>query len=293
MTTSGSVLVIGEALIDIVEKEGGSVEHVGGSPANVALGLGRLGVEVSLLTQFGADPRGEAIEAHLRDSSVRLLVERAAATSTARARIRRDGSAEYDFDIAWGGFGDVALPSASIVHTGSVAAFLEPGASDVVRLIRSAGAAEVTFDPNIRPDLVGARGEVEARFHEIARLSTVVKLSDEDAEWLFPGKAIDDVLDAVLADGARLAAVTMGAEGAVLATPSGRVRVDPVRVEVVDTIGAGDTFMASLIASVRESGSADLGRDRVAQIGRDAVRAAAVTVSRAGANLPWARELAA
>src|SRR5690606_15013099 len=152
--------VIGEALIDIVERDGGSIEHVGGSPANVALGLGRRGLDATLLTQIGADPRGRAIEAHLAESHVRVVSARGPATSTARARIQPDGSAEYAFDIAWGAFGDAELPSAQLVHTGSIAAFLEPGASDVVRIIREVGAAEVTFDPNIRPDLVGECGDV-------------------------------------------------------------------------------------------------------------------------------------
>ncbi|MFP3421906.1 PfkB family carbohydrate kinase, partial [Bacillus sp. SIMBA_161] len=92
MPAPSSALVIGEALIDIVEASGGASEHVGGSPANVALGLGRRGVDVTLLTQFGADPRGEAIESHLSESRVRTLVERSEATSTARARIQADGS---------------------------------------------------------------------------------------------------------------------------------------------------------------------------------------------------------
>jgi fructokinase len=293
MTTSGSALVIGEALIDIVETSGGASEHVGGSPANVALGLGRRGVDVTLLTQFGADPRGAAIESHLSASRVRTLVERGEATSTARARIQSDGSAEYVFDIRWGVFGEPDLPAASLVHTGSIAAFLEPGAGDVVRLLRETSAPEVTFDPNIRPDLVGERESVVARFHEIARLSTVVKMSDEDAEWLFSGLAPDEVLDLVLADGVRLAALTLGAEGAILASSEHRVRVAPVRVEAVDTIGAGDTFMASLIASVLATGSAGLDREAIDEIGRDAVHSAAITVSRAGADLPWAHELAA
>lgn len=292
MTTRGSVLVIGEALVDIVESTGGASEHAGGSPANVALGLGRRGIDATLLTQFGADPRGAAIEAHLSASRVRTLVERGAATSTARARIQPDGSAEYAFDIRWEAFGEIDLPAATLVHTGSIAAFLEPGGSDVVRLLRETPAPEVTFDPNIRPDLVGEREGVIARFHEIARLSTVVKMSDEDAGWLFPGLAPDAVVDLVLADGVRLAALTMGADGAILATSEDRVRVNSVRVDAVDTIGAGDTFMASLIASVLSTGSAALGRERMKEIGEDAVRSAAITVSRAGADLPWDHELA-
>ena len=287
------VVVIGEALIDIVETAGGATEHVGGSPANVALGLGRRGVGVALVTQLGRDDRGARIAAHLEESGVVVPRESFAAdaTSTARARIASDGQASYVFDLAWDPFVVPVDLRPRVLHTGSVAAFLEPGATSVREALGATDAGEVTFDPNIRPALVGEYAAAFPAFEATSRLSTVVKLSDEDAAWLYPGASPAAVVDAILALGPRLVAVTLGGEGAIIATSTERLTIPAEKVAVVDTIGAGDTFMASLIASVAASGSADLDRAALERIGGDAIRAAALTVSRAGADLPWAREL--
>lgn len=287
------VLVIGEALIDIVETEDGVSEHVGGSPANVALGLGRRATHVELLTQLGDDDRGRRIAQHLEASGVRLRPESAGAprTSTARARIAADGQAEYEFDVSW----NPSRPenvSAVVVHVGSVAAFLEPGATVVRDIITMSGAREVTFDPNIRTALIGSHEHALASFEATAKLATVVKMSDEDAAWLYPGASPDEVLDTVLQLGPGLAAITLGAQGAILVNTENRVWVPAVPVVAVDTIGAGDTFMSSLVRAVLDGGSMDVDRRTLERIGRDAVAAAAITVSRPGADLPWAEELA-
>ncbi|MBP2436727.1 carbohydrate kinase family protein [Microbacterium amylolyticum] len=287
------VLVVGEALIDIVESGSDVHEHVGGSPANVALGLGRLGVNAALLTQVGDDERGKRIMSHIEGSGARILRESVDSrpTSTARARIAEDGAADYVFDIHWEALPDAAYPAPRLVHTGSIGAFAEPGAESVVELLSQIGAQEVTFDPNIRPALVGERDDALRRFEQICGLATVVKMSDEDAAWLFPGSTPDEVIDRTLAMGPRVVAVTLGGDGAILASAADRVRIAPVAVAVADTIGAGDTFMTSLINSVLETGSSALSRTDLERIGTAAARAAAITVSRAGADLPWAREL--
>lgn len=287
------VLVIGEALVDVVETDAGRTEHVGGSPANVALGLGRRGVRVGLLTQLADDARGRMIVDHLEASGVDVLASSISAvpTSTAVARIAADGHAEYDFDLTWNDVAPVVDVTPRLVHTGSVAAFLEPGAGSVRNLLRNSRAQEITFDPNVRPALLGSHDAAFPIFEATARMSTVVKLSDEDAAWLYPGASPDRVLEAVLALGPRLSALTLGDDGAVIANAEYGVWIPATDVEAVDTIGAGDTFMASLIHSVLESGSGDLGRAALERIGRNAVSAAAITVSRAGANLPWAHEL--
>ncbi|MGF6824692.1 fructokinase [Microbacterium sp. ZKA21] len=287
------VLVVGEALVDIVETAGVSSEHVGGSPANVALGLGRRGVPVALLTQIAMDTRGLVIVEHLSASGVDVLPESmtASATSTARAVIGTDGQAEYDFDIAWEAFPAPVDLAPRVVHTGSIAAFLAPGAASVVGLLRSADAAVVTFDPNIRPALVVDRAGALRAYEAVAGLADVVKMSDQDAEWLHPGKSIDGVIDAVLALGPSLVAITLGSDGAVVATADHRVTIPAVSVAAVDTIGAGDTFMASLIHSVLEHGTAGLDAADLTGIGLAAAGAAAITVSRVGADLPWAEEL--
>jgi len=289
----GSVVVIGEALIDVVEQATASVEHVGGSPANVALGLGRLGVPVSLLTYLARDRRGQSVSQHLEASGVRVLDVSFSAqrTSTAVARIGNDGAADYTFDLEWDVSGDQIEESPTLVHTGSIGAFLQPGASTVLRHLQNTPAMEVSFDPNIRSALVGSRDEALGCFEAITKVATVVKMSDEDAEWLFPGASVDDVLDQVLARGPRLVAVTRGGDGAVLSTGAHRVPLPAAKTDVVDTIGAGDTFMASLISSVVASGSHSLTSDDLERMGAKAIRAAALTVSRAGADLPWSHEL--
>lgn len=287
------VLVVGEALIDVVETSAGRTEHVGGSPANVALGLGRLGVPVALLTQLADDPRGRRTVEHLNASGVHVLAESmsASVTSTAVARIADDGQADYTFDLAWNDFARPDDIKPQVVHTGSLGAFLTPGAASVHTLLRETPAAEITFDPNIRPAFLGSRSIVFPVFEATARMSTVLKMSDEDAAWLYPGLPLENVLDEVLALGPTLAAITLGAEGALLAHTEHRLHIPAPNVTAVDTIGAGDTFMASLIHAVLTVGSSSLGEDKIQQIGRDAVTAAAVTVSRAGADLPWADEL--
>lgn len=147
------VLVVGEALTDIVISDETYVEHVGGSPDNVALGLGRCGVKSAFLTQIANDSRGRAIAAHLRASGVDVLTESFTArkTSTAIARIAADGQATYAFNVEWNTLSPVEPVKARVVHTGSIATFLEPGGASVRQLLRQTRAESITFDPNIRP----------------------------------------------------------------------------------------------------------------------------------------------
>lgn len=288
------VLVVGEALMDITASPGGTTEIPGGGPANVALGLARRGVEVSLLTNLGRDSRGLEITTHLEESGVAVLPEsfHDLATSTARATLDATGAASYQFDITWQLPDEITLAVPPVIHTGSLGAFLEPGADGVEALLAAHPDAIVTFDPNIRAALVGSPEAARTRFEQIARRAAVVKLSDEDAEYLYPGATLASVIDEILALGPRLVAITRGGEGATLATATDRVEVAAPRVTVVDTIGAGDTFMASLLTepAVRAA-AAELSAVDLAEIGQRAVIAAAVTVSRAGADLPWADEL--
>ncbi|PZU49085.1 MAG: carbohydrate kinase [Microbacterium sp.] len=288
------VLVIGEALMDIVESGEGARELVGGSPANVAVGLARQNHRVRLLTRIGRDDRGRRIAGRVEDSGA-SLDERSwstSPTSTARARLRADGSAEYDFAIDW----DVPVvepETARVVHTGSIALFLEPGGAAVLESLRhaAAGGALVSLDPNIRPALVPDRAAALARFEDAAASADLVKLSDEDAEWLFPGAASDDVLAQIANLGPRLVVMTRGAEGAVGLGPGGVVAVRPLVVRVADTIGAGDAYMASLVSSVLDDPAVFDDADRFAAALRRAAVMAGITVSRAGANPPTRAEV--
>ncbi|KHK96571.1 hypothetical protein LK09_14615 [Microbacterium mangrovi] len=285
------VLVIGEALIDIVETPSGTTEHVGGSPTNVALGLGRLGVHCALLTQLGHDRHGLMVAEHLRQSNVTVLPETLVLpqTSTAIAHVAADGQARYEFDVTWDAFPAPNVVPSRAVHTGSIGAFLQPGAESVQQLLRDSEAQIITFDPNIRPALMPSRDAARRIFETTATIVAAVKMSDEDAAWLYPDLGADAVIDAVLSLGPKLVAVTRGGEGAVIATQDHLVEITAPTVSVVDTVGAGDTFMASLIQSLLGAGIPN-DRGTLRDFGEDAVRAAAITVSRAGADLPWASE---
>lgn len=289
-----TILVVGEALIDVVSTCAGTTREVGGSPANVALGLARRGHDVMLLTRIGDDPDGEIVRAHLEGSGVVVLQDSVTEqpTSTATAEVGDDGSAEYVFDIGWDvQIGTVSPTSAAVIHTGSIAAFLQPGAEAVLSLLRRAEGAVVTFDPNIRSALLPDHPAAVDAFERFVRLANVVKLSDEDAEWLYPSWSESRVLEHVLNLGTQIAVITSGANGSSLATPSASVHVEAARVDVVDTIGAGDTYMASLIASVAALGHLDPSAAQLRQMGTAATDAAAITVSRRGADLPWTSEL--
>ena len=300
------VLVVGEALVDIVERvDGSTAEHPGGSPANVALGLARLGHGAELLTRIGTDGRGTAIREHLAASGVRLVdgsvtQER---TSTARAVLDAAGVATYRFDIDWRLEAAPDVTAFDALHTGSIAAILLPGGDDVVRLVeQAAGNVVVTYDPNARPTLMGDPAATRARMERIIALADVVKVSDEDIAWLAPGEDPVEVAAAWQRTGPGIVVVTRGGEGAVAVTGSGRVDVAAPPVDVVDTVGAGDSFMAALLDHLGGAGLLGAGRraaiaampaEQVEAMLRHAVRVAAITCSRAGANPPTRAELAA
>ncbi|MDQ4502556.1 PfkB family carbohydrate kinase [Sinomonas sp. ASV322] len=298
MTAPGQqVLVIGEALTDIIQTAGASKEHPGGSPANVALGLARLGVPTAFLTAIGRDERGAAIAGRLAQSGVAVLPESWSleATSTAAAAIQDDGAAHYTFDIAWALPADVGLPAAGHVHVGSIAAFLTPGAERVEEIVAGlAPSATVSFDPNIRPALVGDPDDARTRFERLAARADVVKLSDEDAAYLYPALSVREAALAISALGARVVAVTAGAQGSLLVAGQELVEISPVVTSVADTVGAGDSYMSALLWALLAAGHPRLvpgTRDDLASAGSFAARAAAVTVSRAGAEPPTLEEV--
>jgi fructokinase len=212
-------------------------------------------------------------------------------TSTATAQVAVDGSSRYEFDVEWRMARPIDRGAATIVHVGSIGCYLEPGASQVRQVVREvAGAAQITFDPNIRPSLLPDRAEAVAITEEIARSADVIKLSDEDAAWLYPRASIDDVITSLLARGAGIVAVTSGSGGATLASRLARVRVAAHPVAVKDTIGAGDTFMAAMVASIAY-GRHGCGAHDLETSGRVAAVAASLTVGRAGADLPTRAEV--
>ncbi|SEE35895.1 fructokinase [Arthrobacter alpinus] len=288
------VVVVGESLTDVVISSDGTSEHPGGSPANVAYGLGRLGAATGLLTALGNDDRGAAIEAHLRSVGVTLLPGSYSQdrTSSATATRAEDGSASYDFEVVWD-LAPVAPASIpKVLHTGSIATFLEPGADAVKTLLQQyRHDCTITYDPNIRPALLGSHTEALSTFEELIDLTDIVKLSDEDATWLYPRKDLDEISTHLLGLGAGLAVITQGSQGSLLATPETRLTIPSVESVVADTIGAGDSYMAALIMGLLSLGTDGLAPAVLDQMGRTATMAAAITVRRPGANPPTAEEL--
>lgn len=287
-------VVVGEALIDVVTTPDSQVEHPGGSPANVAYGLGRLGVHTGLLTAIAPDARGVLIEDHLRRAGVALLPgsKSLTRTATAIATLAPGGSAAYDFDIHWD------LPTTTpacfpkILHTGSIATFLDPGAGAVKALLEQAHTqSTITYDPNIRPSLLGSHAEAKGIFEELVSLTDVVKLSDEDARWLYPRRTLEETADHILRLGAGLAVITKGAEGSQFTSSDARITIPAVKATVADTIGAGDSFMAALIMGLLTRGTEGFAPTVMEQLGRTAATAAAITVQRPGAKPPTLDEL--
>ncbi|MFG2848045.1 carbohydrate kinase [Kitasatospora sp. NPDC048296] len=283
------VLVIGECVADIVRTDGApDVVHPGGSPANLAYGLARLGRSAVLLTELGPDANGRLIRAHLESAGVEVRAAEAARTPSAVVRLDGQGRARYTFDIGW------TLPPTDLtttpaaVHLGSIGAVSEPGAASVLALVeRWRGRAQISYDPNVRPALMGERAQAVRRVERCVALSDLVKASDEDLAWLYPGEPAEAVAERWLTLGPTVVAVTLGAEGAfALTSDGGREQAPAVPVAVADTVGAGDSFMAAFLHA-RADGT-DL-RGCLTQ----AVTAAALTVSRPGANPPSAAELTA
>lgn len=295
-------LVIGESLIDIVPDGG---EHVGGSPLNVAVGLARLGRDIDFLTHIADDPYGRRIAAYTNAAGVQLVSgsQNAERTTTARLTFDPNGSANYVFDLDWQVSGTPMATPPLFVHTGSIAAVQDPGCLAVAALVDTYRAsATVTFDPNVRPSLIADRSLAIARIEHLVQRSDIVKVSDEDLRWLDPDRSPVQIAHTWQSLGPAIVVVTKADQGAEAVCAGGEVRVPARAVRVVDTVGAGDAFMVGLIDALWEQGLLGAGqRAALAGMGLDALTEAleeasgvsALTVARAGADLPDRDELAA
>ncbi|WP_018685000.1 carbohydrate kinase family protein [Actinokineospora enzanensis] len=285
------ISVVGEALVDLIAGPDGRTftAHPGGSPANVAVGLARLGTATALHTHLGDDLFGRFLRDHLAAEGVPvdLLPARDPGTSVAFAATDQDGVAAYDFRIGW----DVTrIPAARVLHTGSLAAALAPGPVEAAM----DAAATVSYDPNIRPALAGPRAAERARVERQVGKADIVKASADDLAWLYPGADPRERAADWLARGPRLVVVTLGPDGAYAVTQDGQVTRSCGPVTVVDTVGAGDSFTAALLHALDRAGALEHGSDRpedlVAALDL-ANAAAAVTCGRAGADPPTADEI--
>jgi fructokinase len=302
-------VVVGEVLVDLVGQRGSRtfVAHPGGSPANVALGLARLGNPVTLVTRLGADPFGDMVSTHLQASGVRVDADfdPDARTSLAVATLSA-GSAIYDFRIEWDVRDLEPLPvEARWLHTGSLATALPPGSDEVVALVedeRRRGRVTISYDPNVRPALLGTPEETQPGIEHLVALSDVVKVSDEDLTWLYPDRRDEDVAREWLALGPALVVVTRGGQGVFAVTAGLELRRPATPIDLVDTVGAGDSFTSGLLDGLRR---ADLiggrRRDALAAIDESSLASvldtasliAAITCSRPGADPPTRAEVEA
>ena len=300
-------VVVGEALIDLVGQRGGRTlaAHPGGSPANVALGLARLGVPVTLKTRLGRDAFGEMISAHLEASGV--LVdggpEGGVSTSLAIATLAA-GIASYDFRIDWDVGPLAPLPiEARCLHTGSLATVLPPGEASVVDLVErehKRGRVTVSYDPNVRPALLGDAAQARPDIERLVALSDVVKVSDEDLRWLYPNRRDEDVAQAWLASGPALVVVTRGGAGVYAVSAGLELHRQAVPIDLVDTVGAGDSFTsglldglhrADLVSGARRDALAAIDEATLGSVLDAAALIAAITCSRPGADPPTRAEV--
>jgi fructokinase len=293
-----SIWVCGEVLIDILPT--GPV--VGGGPANTAKALARLGHDVHFIDGISSDAYGQSARAELLRDGVNLDLALASDKPTCTATVSLDaqggasykflidGTATFDFHNSW--LPDPYRFQPQALHIGTLVTVIEPGASALYDwAMQVAEFAPIVFDPNIRPSVQPDRDLYEAAVEKWAALSAVIKVSDDDLAWLFPNQSIDDVANRWINDGVFLVVVTRGANGMVGYTADGRVEVPGVKVDVVDTVGAGDTVGAIVVEAMASHGLVELHGDVLKEVLSRAAHAAAITCSRQGAQPPYKHEL--
>jgi len=300
------ILCMGEALIDLVPEPGGTLRPLaGGAVYNTAVALCRPGAPPGFLWPISRDGFADLLLRPLIEARVDTAAcPRSERPTTLAVVSLAQGDARYSFyDEGSAGrmFSASDLPPLApgllALFIGGISLVSEPCGSTVEAFARQAAAQgiPVMLDPNIRPFFVSAEAAYRARLDRLFGLAAIVKLSAEDCDWLWPGAAPDEIAQELLAKGARLVLMTRGAQGAVALTTRHRVQVPAPRVTVADTIGAGDTFNAGILDALCRAGAldrlGDLDEPTLAAALDHASRAAAVTVSRPGANPPWTHEL--
>ncbi|GAA4489426.1 carbohydrate kinase [Microbacterium panaciterrae] len=304
--TGAGLAVVGESLVDvIIDPGGGRVVRPGGSPMNVAIAAARLGMRASLATAIGDDEHGALVREHIRRDGVTLIEcgRQDRATNEAIASLAPDGSASYAFrlgntvtDI------DRALTTAGVdvdhIHTGSLTAATDAEWAEALAVVRAwRPRATVSYDPNCRPDIGVTRTEYRERVSAFVAEANIVKASDEDLSWLFPGEDHDAVAARWLAAGPQLVVITRGDAGPVGYGSGLRVARPASRVIVADTVGAGDSFMAAMLAwhddhgLLGENARRQLDAEELGAMLDFASVAAAITCTRSGADSPRRDEL--
>jgi fructokinase len=305
------ILISGEALIDLIPdpiKASAYDAVLGGSPYNVAIGLGRLGAQTAFVSRISADGNGEALAASLAQNGVDLSYVVRDARPTTLAFVMR-GTAKtgsrYSFYLDATAFdGPWPFPaewpkSARHLHIGSIAA-VDPrhGPSVVAALTAVRPHATISFDPNIRPLVTPDRDSVTHLVERQASLAHLVKASQEDLEWLYPDRGIENSLAVWAKSGPRFCVATLGERGALAMLGKERVEVPAPRVEVVDTVGAGDSFMSALLSAMDRDHALGAeapspSRSELEGWLRFAAAASAITCTRKGSDPPTRKEVEA
>ncbi len=299
---SDQVWVVGEVLIDLIPDKINHLAVVGGGPANTAKSLAKLGVKTYFIDGISNDEYGQIAKAELLSANVLLDYAQYSNKPTCTAKVTLDslGSASYEFvieDTATFDFSDQWLPDPeslkpSLLHIGTLATVIEPGASVLFEWAQSvANVAPIVFDPNIRPAVLGNRDQYVKKVEEWVAIASAVKVSDEDLNWLYPGRAINEIVNKWLEAGVRLVVVTRGDKGITADRKNEQISIDAVKVVVVDTVGAGDTVGAVLVEAIVKNGLDKLTGEVLKTMLNRAVKAAAITVSRTGANQPSKEEI--
>ena len=283
--------------MDLIPDAGGQRQPmVGGGPANTAKAIARLGYSTYFVGGISTDGYGRMIEAELRDSGVdlSLVVRRDLPTALAIASIDDNGLARYEFELegsASFAFDQSWLPHGEpdVIHIGSVATLLEPGASELLHWL-SEKSAPIVFDPNVRPSIQGDQGLYRAAVERWLDYATVVKMSEDDFRWLY-SESEEELVRSWIGRGVSIVIVTRAEKGLSAYSADFELSVDAVSVEVMDTVGAGDTIGAVVVEGLLQYGLPGLNMQTLSIVLPRAAKAASITCSRAGANPPWLEEL--
>jgi fructokinase len=296
------VWVVGEVLIDLIPEGAYYKTVVGGGPATTAKALAKLGVDTQFLDGISNDEYGQMAKNELVASGIKLDYVKYSDKPTCLAivSLNDSGSATYEFVIentATFDFNSTWLPNLqterpSLLHIGTLATVIEPGASVLFEWGQSvAKVAPIVFDPNIRPAVISNREQCVAQVERWVAISSAVKVSDDDIKWLYPSLEIDQVVNNWLKKGPSLIVVTYGDKGLAGYRKDEKLNVEAVKVKVADTVGAGDTVGAILVEAINKNGLDGLTGSRLETMLKRAAKAAAITVSRTGANPPTSKEL--
>ena len=300
--TTGQVWVCGEVLIDLIPDGTERKAVVGGGPANTAKALAKLGIATQFIDGISSDQYGQMILKELHHDGVLLDHVKFSDKPTCLAIVSLsqnggatyefviDGTATFDFSHSW--LPDPFELKPSLLHIGTLVTAIEPAASVLHEWAsKVAEVAPIVFDPNIRPAVLDNRDLYVAAVEKWVAISSAVKVSDDDLNWLYPGVSIETVVNRWLADGVALVVVTFGSNGLTGFASEGKVEVGAVKVDVVDTVGAGDTVGAVLVEAIIEKGLANLNGDNLQATLTRAAKAAAITCSRSGAKPPSKLEI--